>query len=147
MSFLRICIAYLYRISSLNISIAYLHCVSLLRILMAYPAESLRTTATTQHKDPRNNRSKTTRSRRTDEGGDEAQSPPYQSRPKVSQRENNSPPPQGVPRRGLFSHRFSLPFLTQLKSPKEPQDDPPWPPKSGQDRPKMRLETICFRKR
>ena len=56
-------------------------------------------------------------------------------------------PPQDLARRGLFSHHFSLPFLTQLKSQKASQDDPFWRPKSTQDRPKTCLETIFVRKR
>ena len=51
-------------------------------------------------------------------------------------------PPKTWPRRGLFSHHFSLPFLTQLRSPKASQDDPFWRPKTTQDRPKTGLETI-----
>ena len=57
-----------------------------------------------------------------------------------------STPPKTLPRRGLFLHHFFLPFLTQLKSHKASQDDPFWRPKSGQDRPKTRLETFFFRK-
>ena len=89
---------YLYCISSLHILMAYLYCISLLRIFMAYLPQDPRkrpkttpkmtgqdstqqhkTAKTTQHpkqkatKDLQDDRSETTRSRRVDEGGDEAQ--------------------------------------------------------------------------
>ena len=80
---------------------------------------------------PQDNRTRTTRSRRIDEGGDEPQSPPYHHRPQVRSVQSGAPPHQDLPRRGLFSHHFSLPFLTQLKSQKASQDDPFWRPKSA----------------
>ena len=55
--------------------------------------------------------------------------------------------PQDLPRRGLFSHHFSFPFLTQLDPPKASQNDPFWRPKSTQDLPKTRLETTLLQKR
>ena len=76
-----------------------------------------------------------------------------------------STPPKTRPRRGLFSHHFSFPFLTQLDPPKASQDDPFWRPKSTQldppkasqeepfwrpestqDLPKTRLETTLLQK-
>ena len=81
------------------------------------------------------------------EGGDAAQSPPYHPRPQVGQRQSGPPPPGDLSRRGLFSHRFSLPVFTPTYLPKGLVLDPFWRTKSTQDHPKTPLETTFFQKR
>ena len=70
---------------------------------------------------------------------------PYYSRAKVDRGRIGPPPPLDHPRRNLFSHRFSFPFLTQLRSAKASLFDPFGGPDRAKIVPRRLLRPLLFK--